>query len=85
MENSFITGFFCLLFLFALSVVIVLGVKYTYFAMLKLFAKPSSQIDAPKKRRRYKKTPVATPQEKPIRSIEINPDEVDKIYVKKVG
>lgn len=84
MGASFITGLSCILLLFAVSVVIVVGVKYTYFALLKLFATEEVKPSIPRRKRRKPKEikPAVPPA---VRSIEINPEEIDRIYVKKVG
>ncbi len=70
------------LFLFVLFIVctvIVAGIKilYLYFKREPIKLKPAAK--------RAKKPAITPPPAKPIRSIEINPDEVDKIYVKKVS
>ena len=88
MASSFVTGFCCLTLLFVVSVVLVLGVKYTFSALSKLFSEDESANTTPVqkvRRRRRKKAPVNPPQPLAVRSIEINPEEIDRIYVKKVG
>ncbi|MBQ8197409.1 MAG: hypothetical protein IJZ73_05055 [Clostridia bacterium] len=84
MGASFITGLSCIFLLFAVSVVLVIGVKYTYFALLKLFATESAKPSAVRKRKRKPKE-IKPPAPPAVRSIEINPEEIDRIYVKKVG
>ena len=75
---SLFLGPLSLIALFILCLVAVAGIKilYLYFKRVPERAKPTVK--------RVKK-PVPSQQEKPVRSIEINPDEVDKIYVKKVS
>ena len=72
-------GLLFLMLLFVLSVILVVGVKFTSLWLKKLFPSSSKQeIVAPKPVKKRKKA-------KPIKSIEIDPDEVDRIYVKKVS
>ena len=79
--SSFITGFLSTAFLFAISVILVLGVKALYLAIKDFFAQktpPETEIKKPPApRRKRRKTPA------PQRSIEIDPSEIDRIYVKK--
>lgn len=78
--SSVFLGPLFLLAFFAASVIIVAGIKilYLYFKQAPVKLRPEKN----KKPRVIKSVPQAT---KPVRSIEINPDEVDKIYVKKVS
>lgn len=90
---SYIAGPFFLLILFALCVITVVGAKALYKSVKDKFAKPEEKprLAAPapqKRRRRTAKTPAFAkrmPAAKPVRSIEIDPDQVDRIYVKKIG
>ena len=74
--SSFLIGLFFVLLTFLFCAVLVVGIKV--FALLfkpskeKLEDKKGSEKAPPRKR-------------KPIRSIEINPDQIDRIYVKKVS
>ncbi len=85
MENffySFISGLFCVGGLFILSCVTVVGVKFLWGIITSFLTKEPTALEAPvKKRRRKKRAPPPTPS--PIRSIEINPEEIDRIYVRK--
>lgn len=67
--------FLAVLYIFCL--ISVAGIKILY-----LYFKRSPEQVKPTVKRVKKPAPVP---EKPVRSIEINPDEVDKIYVKKVS
>lgn len=69
-------GFTCSLLLFALCFILVIGLKTVW-----LFAK-NALIKPPKKKCAKRRARTA---EKPqaVRSIEINPEEIDRIYVKK--
>ena len=67
-------GITFLILFFALSVVLVVGTKYIIF-----FLKAMLSSHEPKKPQKQKR------QRKKVRSIEINPDEVDRIYVKKAS
>lgn len=86
---SFFLGIICTLFLFVLSVIITLGVKSLYLMRLDLLKKQlSAQSDkqptAPAKTSAPKKSKTQT-SKKTVKSIEIDPEIVDKIYVKKSG
>ncbi len=87
---SFLTGLFYTLLLFCLCLFTVFGVKTVFIFMHdKLFPKNSSQKlsahaeQTPRRKRGYKKP--ATKKVSPVRSIEINPEEIDRIYVKKIS
>lgn len=78
--SSLFLGPLFLVAFFVASVIVVAGIKilYLYFKREPVKLKPE----------RVKKPKIvksAPPPEKPIRSIEINPDEVDRIYVKKIS
>ena len=77
--SSLFLGPLFLITFFLASVVIVAGIKilYLYFKREPVKLKPE--------RVRKPKIVKPAPPQKPIRSIEINPDEVDKIYVKKIS
>lgn len=77
---SFFGGFLAVAFLFAISFFTVIIVKKAYFKLLETFPKKRS-ISSPNSDKQ------TAPRKKraPIRSIEINPEEVDRIYVKKTG
>lgn len=76
---SFLTGLFYTSMFFFLCLFSVIGAKFLlfyYFSQKNVKRTPKPQ---------HKKKPK-TPQpsiSKPIKSIEINPDEIDRIYVKK--
>ena len=75
-------GFFLTLFIFVLCVFLVLGAKSSLTLVKKYL--PKKQSPAPVTERK----PKATRRKKspsPVRSIEINPDEIDRIYVKKIS
>lgn len=79
--TSFLTGLTCTLFLLVLSVILVLGVKMLFLIIADL--KPSSQAPTPPKKRVRKKVNSKPQQAKVVRSIEIDPSQIDQIYVKK--
>ena len=79
-SSSFLKGFFCTLLLFIICYVIVVGILVIRNSLSNLFVK-EQPMPEPKKRTRKIK-PVSD-QTKPIRSIEIDPDQIDKILVKK--
>ncbi|MBE7081332.1 MAG: hypothetical protein E7372_02090 [Clostridiales bacterium] len=88
--SSFLLGLVCTLFLFILSVIITLGVKMLYlmhfdFAKTKETDNDSKPNKAKSKKPSPKKDSKPKPTPKAIRSIEIDPEQIDKIYVKKTS
>jgi len=84
-NSSFIAEFSATAILFILCFLSVLGVKSLYYAIKDFF--PTRKRIAKEKTAQHEKH-VKLPKKKqikPIRSIEINPDEVDRIYVKKIS
>lgn len=81
MQNSsvFIIDFLCALLLFIISLLLTLGVKLIYIAIKQHFSPPSKKAEPeknkPTPKPKAKKIPSA------VRSIEINPNEIDRIYV----
>ena len=68
----FYTGILSVLGLFLISFFLAVGLRAVYSALKVLLKKPKP------KRLRAKKQPRP-----PIKSIEIDPDEIDRIYVKR--
>ncbi len=88
MLTSVILGLFSISTLFALSVLIVVGIKFLYLKIEELLNKTSPPKNSfvqvenpPRKKRRLKNLN----KPKTIKSIEIDPNEIDRIYVKKVS
>lgn len=84
--TGFITDFLATFCLFILCIIAVLGTKY-FIILIKEYL-PKNKISIPKKSKKplqpQKKVAKANSNEvKPIRSIEIDPTQVDRIYVKK--
>ena len=79
----FFSGLLLVAFLFVLSFCTVIGVKSLYYKILDFFPKRSMIKSAPTPVEQPKKT--LAKKRKPIRSIEINPDGIDRIYVKKIS
>lgn len=79
--SSFFSGLSCLCGFFLLSLFIVVGIKWlSFFIKEHFYQKPVEVLEPPPiKRKRKRKTPT------PVRSIEIDPQEVDRIYVKKAN
>lgn len=69
-------GLGLLVAMFSLCAILVLGVKSLYLFIKQKFF-PSPVIIEPVKPPRKKR--------KPLRTIEINPDEVDRVYFKKIS
>lgn len=81
MSSYFLTDFLYTCLLFLTSYAIVVAVKAVYFVVKeKYFPAPEPEPE-PKPKPRKKRQPKSVP--KPIRSIEIDPEQVEKIYVKK--
>ena len=70
MTEYFLRGLFYYIGLFLLCAFTVIGIKTTVIYLTK---KPKEKPPVVRKK----------PTSKPIKSIEINPDEIDRIYVKK--
>ena len=80
--SSFFSGLLCLSGFFLLSLILVVGYKtIEFYIKERFFIKPVEvqQPTASIKRKRKRKAPT------PIRSIEIDPQEIDRIYVKKAN
>nr|MBO4518346.1 hypothetical protein [Clostridia bacterium] len=75
--SSLFLGPLCLIGFFLISVILVAGIKILYLYFKR---EPIKFIHKSHRTPKQKPQPV-----KPVKSIEINPDEVDKIYVKKVS
>ncbi len=81
--TNFLLGLLCVGGLFVLCLLVVLGGKMLALSFKeKFFAKKVAPPPKPQTVKRRKK-PSTIP--KPVRSIEIDPDQVDKIYVKKIS
>lgn len=77
MKYSYVLGPLFLICFFLISLIAVVGVKTVILAVrLKFF--PKKRRNIPAKQEKPKKPRV-------VKSVEINPDEVDKIYVKRVS
>lgn len=88
LNAPFILDFIATATLFALCFFIVVGAKVFLSSIESISTKPkpiaqnatSTTPKQPEKHKTVRRLP-----KKPIRSIEINPDEVDRIYVKKIS
>ena len=78
---NFFLGLICTLAIFVLSIIITLGIKTLSLICLDLAKK--SKNTQPKKAPAHKKPKQSS--SKVIRSIEIDPEQIDKIYVKKTS
>ena len=78
--SVFLGPIFLIAFFLACTIVVA-GIKILY---LYLRREPIKLRTRAKKTKKPEPAPPPAPA-KPIRSIEINPDEVDKIYVKKIS
>ena len=85
LSTPFVLDFFVTALLFIICLFITVGFQVVSLSLKEFFQKPApptpvkAQVapttDTPKPRRKRKR--------KPVRSIEIDPDEIDRIYVKK--
>ena len=81
MAQSFILGLLCTALFFIISLTIVLGIKWLYYTLKKLFdnktqnttVEKDDSTSQPAKKRKKKTTQI----------IEIDPDIADRIYFKK--
>lgn len=74
-----LSGIGVLIALFSLCFLTVIGAKTVYTKFLEnYFASKKAELKVKRKRRKIKTVKV-----NPVKSIEINPDEIDRIYVKK--
>ena len=84
MLNSFLLGLVFSLSLFAFCLFLVVGAKTVINALKIRFIKPTEEpLPTPKKPQKPRKKTVRKKTVVPFRSIEINPEEIDRIYVKK--
>ena len=84
LNSPFILDLTATLSLFILCFLVVIGTKTVFAYVKSLFPKTKATPLEPKKeqpapKRTYRKV------SKPIRSIEINPEEIDRIYVKRIS
>ena len=78
--SSFLAGLLSTSFLFVLSFILVFGVKYLSLIIKEILEHNSSKVPpthSPPQRKRKKR------KARTQRSIEIDPNQIDKIYVKK--
>ncbi len=89
MSNSFanfLLGLICTVGLFALCLIVVVGGKIIALTFKEKFLpKKTEPPPPPQKTRVIKRRKPKSPIPKPVRSIEIDPEQVDKIYVKKIS
>ena len=80
--SSFLVGFSCTFFLFILSVIIALSIKVICLTAKDLSQNQNNPIPNEQK---LKKKRLKKPKNQSgvIRSVEIDPNQIDKIYVKK--
>ena len=80
---SFTVGFLCTLTLFALCFLIVLGAKVFLSTFSRYFNEKLTPEPIKPTPVRIRKPKTVNPTPKPVKSIEIDPLEIDRIYVKK--
>lgn len=84
LNAPFILDFSVTLVLFGLCFITVIGIKVIIYSIKDLFPKTKTptceQVQPIRKRKKARRKTLS-----PVRSIEINPDEIDKIYVKKIS
>ncbi len=74
--SSFTLDFLAVLGLFCCCYVFVIGIKYIKDSVVKLIQKVNAYDNPPPKKRKES-------TKKTTKSIEINPDEIERIYMKK--
>lgn len=82
--NSISSGLFWIIILFVCCFLIVLGGRIIYLTAKEIITqsiKKQSKVSSSNKKAQ-RKAPAQKPPA-PVRSIEINPDDVDRIYVRK--
>lgn len=77
-------GFFWVVIFFVTSFLLVVGGKFVYLSVIEILSKKRKPTNPPKPEK-AQPPPVPKKAAKPIRSIEINPDEVDRIRFKKTS
>ena len=82
--SNFFLGFICTLFLLILSVIITLGLKTLGWLYLERSKKTQPTQQVKKSSAANKSKPQKAPSNI-VRSIEIDPEQIDKIYVKKTS
>ena len=81
MALSFILGLLCTALCFIISLTIVLGIKWLYYTLKKLFDNKTQ--NTPTKSDQTPPQPAKKRQKKTTQIIEIDPDIADRIYFKK--
>lgn len=85
--QTFVLGLFFTLVLFFACLFLVAGVKATYlllkYKLNNIFSFQILPEVVEKPKRKYKRKKKSKSSNQVVRSIEINPEEVDRIYVKK--
>ena len=80
--SNFLVGFSCTFFLFILSVIIALSVKAIYL-MAKDLSQNQTTPNQNEQKQKKKRVKKPKSQSGVIHSVEIDPTQIDKIYVKK--
>ncbi len=84
LNTPFVLDFAVTFALFGTCFLSVIAIKILVLSVKAYFPKPIKQT--PNVKKFTKKPKKLTPKtENPVRSIEINPDEIDRIYVKKIS
>lgn len=78
---SLTLGFLCTFGFFALCFLCVMGAKFALYTVKKYALKKEEPPKAPPKKPRKK----SDENSKVVRSIEIDPNSIDRIYVKKIS
>ena len=81
---SFFIGFLFTALLLVISALLVFGAKTLYFSIKARFPE-KKEVPSPPVSEKKETPPVKKRAPRTIRSIEINPDEIDRIYVKKIS
>lgn len=79
LEKSYIFGPLILITAFFVILILTLGIKTLIYYVKQYFM----VVETPKKQKPKRKRNIQPKQPSAIRSIEINPEEIDRIYVKR--
>lgn len=88
LNAPFILDFIATACLFVLCYLVVVGFKVALSSLKEFFPKRENVIPKDTQTKTVKLTTKKSKRRavsKPVRSIEINPDEIDRIYVKKIS
>ncbi len=81
--TSAFLGFIFTVLLFLLCFFLVVGVKFVFLSVKAYVKKPSPTVSERPSERPTEEKPKPKPKKPRLKSIRIDPDEIDRIYVRK--